>query len=245
VNRLEVVECNLTGESDPVPKNTLAIRVKTRKIPIAKCAANAFMSTMIARGSALGIVVRVGEATEIGKINAALAEEASLSPAEAKSPLQRKLSRLGFFLVVLAVSLSLVVAVAGISWGKSVTEMIPVAISLAVSVIPEGLVAVVTVTMAIGVSRLAKQHAIVRKMPAVETLGAVTTICSDKTGTLTEGRMRVRMMKSTSALVGDGTGSDATEQIPWLITAYCNNSALTLHTDGTTEFAGDNTEVLT
>lgn len=241
VNRLEVVECNLTGESDPVPKNTLAIRVKTRKIPIAKCNSNAFMSTMIARGSAIGIVVRVGEATEIGKINAALAEEASLSPAEAKSPLQRKLSRLGFFLVVLAVGLSLVVAIAGIAWGKSFKEMIPVAISLAVSVIPEGLVAVVTVTMAIGVSRLAKQHAIVRKMPAVETLGAVTTICSDKTGTLTEGRMRVRTMKSTAAIYG--TGTDATEQIPWLITAYCNNAALTLHADGTSEFAGDNTEV--
>ncbi len=243
VNRLELVECNLTGESDPVPKNTLTIKVKSRKLPLTKCHANAFMSTMVARGSGIGIVVRVGEATEIGKINAALAEEASLSPAEAKSPLQRKLSRLGFFLVVLAVSLSIVVALAGIAWGKSFKEMLPVAISLAVSVIPEGLVAVVTVTMAIGVSRLAKQKAIVRKMPAVETLGAVTTICSDKTGTLTEGRMRVRTMKSSTTIADIGISDSKIETMPWIVSALCNNAALTLHTDGTSEYTGDNTEV--
>jgi len=239
VNRLEVVESNLTGESEAVPKNTLVIKVKSRKLPITKCHANAFMSTMVARGSGVGIVVRVGEATEIGKINSALAEEASLSPTEAKSPLQKKLSRLGFFLVVLAISLSVVVALAGIVQDKKWREMLPIAVSLAVSVIPEGLVAVVTVTMAIGVSRLAKQKAIVRKMPAVETLGAVTTICSDKTGTLTEGRMRVRTMKTAAEIAG----SEANAEVSWIVAGICNNAAPTLHTDGTTDFTGDNTEV--
>jgi Ca2+-transporting ATPase len=128
VSRLEIIEANLTGESDPVAKNTLPINVKSRKIPVSRCQSNAFMSTLVARGSGLGVVVRVGEYTEIGKINAALAEQAALPAAEAKSPLQRKLSRLGLILVIVAVGLSLVVAIAGILWGRSFKDMLPVAI---------------------------------------------------------------------------------------------------------------------
>ncbi|KAI8079087.1 uncharacterized protein B0P05DRAFT_491402 [Gilbertella persicaria] len=186
VAQLGVIEGILTGESLPVQKNTEAIKAKTRRIPLGDCKGNAFMSTNVARGRAKGLVVRTGSKTEIGKISAAIQ---SGSKNKVKTPIQRKLSKLGIYLVILAIALCALVVVIGVIWKHDAREMVNIGLSLAVSVIPEGLVAVTTVTMALGVRRMASRKCIVRTLPAVESLGSVTVICSDKTGTLTEGKM--------------------------------------------------------
>jgi len=183
-SQLEIVESILTGESVPTAKDIKHIRSRTRKIPLADCKGNAFMGTVVAHGRGKGLVVRTGEFTEIGKISNSLT-----SQPQAKTSIQRKLDILGKWLVVIAIVLCIIIVVINICYGNKIKETIEIGLSLAVSVIPEGLVAVVTVAMALGVRRMAKRNAIVRKLPSVETLGSVTVICSDKTGTLTEGKM--------------------------------------------------------
>ncbi|KAL7749976.1 hypothetical protein RI367_004491 [Sorochytrium milnesiophthora] len=187
--QLEVIESILTGEPTGVLKSPAAIRSHTRRMPHGDCKGNAFISTLVARGRGKGLVVRTGETTEIGKIPSAIT-----STPNVQTSIQRKLSKLGKILVALAFLLCALVVVIGIAWKHPFSAMIKVGISLAVSVIPEGLVAVVTITMALGVSRMAARDAIVRKSPSVETLGSVTIICSDKTGTLTEGKMGAAAM---------------------------------------------------
>ncbi|KAG0055261.1 P-type ATPase [Gryganskiella cystojenkinii] len=184
VSQLEIIESILTGESVAVNKDPREIRTLTRKLPLGDCKGNAFMATVVAKGRGKGIVVRTGRLTEMGKISAAITGHAKVM-----TPVQRKLAMLGKLLVVFAIVLCAVMAGIKIGYHHPVGESLKVALSLAVSVIPEGLVAVVTVTMALGVRRMASRKAIVRTLPAVETLGSVTFICSDKTGTLTEGKM--------------------------------------------------------
>ncbi|KAL6591922.1 calcium ATPase [Neocallimastix californiae] len=183
-SQLEIVESILTGESVPTAKDIKHIRSRTRKIPLADCKGNAFMGTVVAHGRGKGLVVRTGEFTEIGKISNSIT-----SQPQAKTSIQRKLDILGKWLVVIAIVLCIIIVIINICYGNKIKETIEIGLSLAVSVIPEGLVAVVTVAMALGVRRMAKRNAIVRKLPSVETLGSVTVICSDKTGTLTEGKM--------------------------------------------------------
>lgn len=179
---LHIRESILTGESDAIEKVTEAI---TRpNLGIGDRKNMAFMSTEVEKGRGKGIVVSTGKNTEVGKISSDI-----LSAGTKVTALQKKISRLGKILVAIAVVLCLIIFVIGVLRGLGILPMVKVAISLAVSVIPEGLVAVVTITFAFGVERMLKQKAIVRRLPAVETLGSVTTICSDKTGTLTEGRM--------------------------------------------------------
>ncbi|ORZ08400.1 hypothetical protein BCR42DRAFT_462924 [Absidia repens] len=188
VAQLELVEGILTGESVPVQKSADAIKAKSRRIPLGDCKGNAFMSTTVARGRAKAIVVRTGTQTEIGKISSAIHAGAKT---KTKTPVQRKLNKLGKYLVLIAILLCALVVVIGVAWKKDIRTMLNVGLSLAVSVIPEGLVAVTTVTMALGVRRMATNNCVVRTLPAVESLGSVTVICSDKTGTLTEGKMGV------------------------------------------------------
>ncbi|TPX72328.1 hypothetical protein SpCBS45565_g00603 [Spizellomyces sp. 'palustris'] len=184
VAQLEIVEVILTGEALAIPKGVRTIRKRTRRLPLGDCKSNAFMTTVVARGRGKGIVVRTGNNTEIGKISTAI----TAAP-KRKTSLQVKLAKLGKWLVGLSIFLCALIIVIGIAYKRDAVEMVKIGVSLAVSVIPEGLVAVVTVTMALGVVRMAKRHAIVRKLPSVETLGSVNVICSDKTGTLTEGKM--------------------------------------------------------
>ncbi|KAF9575995.1 P-type ATPase [Mortierella alpina] len=184
VSQLEIIESILTGESVAVSKDPKEIKTLTRKLPLGDCKGNAFMSTVVAKGRGKGIVVRTGRQTEMGKISAAIT-----GTKKVLTPVQRKLALLGKLLVVFAIILCAIMAGIKIGYHNDIGESLKIALSLAVSVIPEGLVAVTTVTMALGVRRMATRKAIVRTLPAVETLGSVTYICSDKTGTLTEGKM--------------------------------------------------------
>ncbi|KAJ3300166.1 P-type ATPase [Borealophlyctis nickersoniae] len=202
VAQLEVIEIILTGESLPVSKNTHTIRERTRRLPLGDCKGNAFMTTTVARGRAKGIVVRTGEDTEIGRISSAITSQPNR-----QTPIQRKLDHLGKILVAIAVFLCILVVVIGVAYKHDPVEQVKVGISLAVSVIPEGLVAVVTVTMALGVVRMAQRHAIVRKLPSVETLGSVNVICSDKTGTLTEGKMGTQELWTSNNMLFTFTDS--------------------------------------
>ena len=183
-NNLQVIEAILTGESLPISKSNKEIRNANQRVPIGECSGNVFMTTLCAKGTGKVMVTRVGDATEIGRISSAI-NHAETPP----SPIQRKLDRLGMILVALAIFLCILFVVIGVSYGNDFLETFKFGMVLAISAIPEGLVAVVTVTMALGVSRMAKRNAIVRKLPIVETLGSLTVICSDKTGTLTVGKM--------------------------------------------------------
>lgn len=207
-SQLEIVESILTGESLPSLKNVEPINTRTRRLPIGDCAGNAFMSTVVARGRGVGLVVRTGEMTEIGRISSAIANQK-----EMPTPMQVRLARLGFILVLVSVALCILVVVIGIARRFNVMAMITLGISLAVSVIPEGLVAVTTITMAMGVRRMAAKHAIIRRLAGVEALGGITVICSDKTGTLTDGKMNASELWTAGGTEGTGyVFSDTTGQ---------------------------------
>lgn len=192
VSQLETIESILTGESAAVRKSTQKIRVKSRRLPLADCKGNAFMGTVVSKGRAKGIVVRVGRMTEIGKISHSLVSDSkTTSSLSIQTPLQQKLTSLGKKLVLIAIVLCIVIGVSlYLRNGRTnVKKVFKSVIDLAVSVIPEGLVAVVSFTMTMAVRRLAKRKVLVARMSSAETLGSVTVICTDKTGTLTEGKM--------------------------------------------------------
>jgi Ca2+-transporting ATPase len=181
---LEIDESALTGESLPVAKNTDVLPENT---PIAERSNMLFMNNVVTRGRAEMLVTATGMATEIGKLAQLLTETE-----EQSTPLQNQLDRLGKRLAVLALVIVLVLFVSAILRGEPLIETAFTAIALAVAAIPEGLPAVVTVTLALGMHRMAKHKAIVKRLSAVETLGCTTVICTDKTGTLTLNQMTVR-----------------------------------------------------
>lgn len=180
---LQVEESALTGESIPVEKDARAVYREPKSI--GDCKNMAYATTIVTRGSGSGIVVATGMETEIGKIAGMLKHRP-----EGMTPLQRRLEELGKKLSILAVLLCVSLFALAVLQKRNVAEMLLTAISLAVAAVPEGLPAVVTIVLALSVSRMVREHVIVRRMPAVETLGAVTAICTDKTGTLTENRMQ-------------------------------------------------------
>lgn len=181
---LYIEESALTGESVPVNKNIEVIRQE--EIPLGDHKNMTFMGTLITRGTGLGIVVETGMTTEMGKI-----ADLIQSTEEMETPLQRRLEQLGKILILLSLALTALVVVTGIWHGHNAYAMFLAGVSLAVAAIPEGLPAIVTIALALGVQRMIKRKAIVRKLPSVETLGCATVICSDKTGTLTQNKMTV------------------------------------------------------
>ena len=181
---LKSQEASLTGESVPVDKKTE--KIDNEEVDLGDRDNMLFSSSLITYGRGKGIVVETGMNTEVGKIAGIIN-----SAEETQTPLQAKLNKLGKTLGIAALVICAIIFVIGLLYGKDPIEMFMTAVSLAVAVIPEGLAAVSTIVLAIGVQRMVKKHAIVKKLPAVETLGSTTVICSDKTGTLTQNKMTV------------------------------------------------------
>ena len=183
---LKVEESSLTGESVPVDKDASARYPKDQTLPLADQKNMAFSSTIVLDGNAAGLVVATGMDSEIGKIAKLLQHEEKLL-----TPLQRRLAELSKVLGALSVIICAAIFVIAVIQKRDLFEMLLTSISLAVAAIPEGLPAVVTISLALGVQKMSDHHAIARKLHAVETLGQVSVICTDKTGTLTQNRMTV------------------------------------------------------
>ncbi|MEX0430869.1 cation-translocating P-type ATPase [Spiribacter insolitus] len=223
---LAIDESALTGESVPVSKT---IDPVPAQCGLGDRHSMAFAGTLVTTGEGLGVVVATGERTELGQVTEMLAEVETLT-----TPLLRHLDRLGRQLALMIVSTGALTALAGILLhGFSIVEMFMAAVGLAVAAIPEGLPAIVTITLALGVQRLASRNAIVRRLPAVETLGAVTVICSDKTGTLTRNEMTVQEL-----LLADGLHVLHEEAAPSGEAAVALARAVALCSDAAVEPAG-------
>lgn len=182
---LKIEESALTGESVPVDKDANLV-LEGEKVSLGDKKNMAFMSTLATYGRATGIAVATGMNTEIGKIAKMLDDDVN-----ELTPLQKKLEELGKILGIVSIAICAVMFVVGLLQGRAPTEMFMISISLAVAAIPEGLAAIVTIVLAIGVQKMIQKNAIIRKLPSVETLGSVNIICSDKTGTLTQNKMTV------------------------------------------------------
>ena len=183
VRELQIDESALTGESLPVQKKK---DILDRDVMLADRRNMAYASTLVSFGQGMGVVVSTGDKTEVGRISQLISDTTVL-----ETPLTKKISHFSHILLYVIIVLAGVTFAIGLLRGEDVVEMFMAAVALAVGAIPEGLPAAVTITLAIGVSRMAKRRAIIRKLPAVETLGSTTVICSDKTGTLTENQMTV------------------------------------------------------
>ena len=229
---LKSQEASLTGESVPVEKITE--KIDGNEIGIGDRKNMLFSSSLITYGRGKAIVVNTGMNTEVGKI-AGMLDNAE----KQETPLQQKLNDLGKTLGIACLAICAVIFVIGLLQGKEIIDMFMTAVSLAVAVIPEGLVAVSTIVLAIGVQKMVKKHAIVKKLPAVETLGSSTVICSDKTGTLTQNKMTVEKVFCDDELQ-DVKKVNTTEDFKKLVynCMLCNDSRLL--EDG--QLAGDPTE---
>jgi Ca2+-transporting ATPase len=199
---LRTNEAALTGESVPVEKSIKAL--EQGDVPVGDQHNMAFMGTTITSGRGKGLVITTGMETELGKIAQMIQE----TPQET-TPLQKRLAELGKILGLAAFAIVAIVFLAGWLRGMELLEIFMISISLAVAAVPEGLTAVVTIVLAMGVTRMSERNAVVRRLPAVETLGTVTVICSDKTGTLTKNEMTVTSIYTDGQLFGvTGIGYD-------------------------------------
>jgi Ca2+-transporting ATPase len=182
---LQIEESALTGESVPSEKDA-SIILNDPKTPVGDRANCAFMSTLVTNGRGIGVVVETGMNTEIGEIANIINTEV-----KAKTPLEIRLDKLGKTLGAIAIGICILIFIIALLQGRELEEMFLMSVSLAVAAIPEGLAAIVAVVLSIGVTGMSGKNAIIKKLPAVETLGSVNIICSDKTGTLTQNKMTV------------------------------------------------------
>ena len=217
-NGLKVDESSLTGESVPVEKDAKSILDESTTL--ADRTNMVYSSTIIAYGTALGIVTATAKDTEVGSIATMLEDTDSID-----TPLKRKLNKVGEILSIIGVVVAILIFIIGILYGRDFIGVLMVAISLAISVIPEGLPATATIVMALGVSRMAKKNALVKKLPAVEALGSATVICSDKTGTLTLNKMTVTKSVLYTDIINKSTVNNYNDEMIYCA-ALCNNAYL-------------------
>ncbi len=196
-------EASLTGESTPVQKAVTAL--DSPEVSLADRTNMVFMGTIAVSGKARALVVATSLRTELGRIATMI--QAAAETERTETPLQRRLEQFGYTLLWLALAVVAVVFALGYLRGEPLVTMFMTSVSLAVAAVPEGLPAVVTITLALGVTRMVKRHALIRKLPAVETLGSATVICTDKTGTLTKNEMTVtKLFVGTTAFDVTGEG---------------------------------------
>jgi len=218
-SKLQANESTLTGESLPTGKSEQAVPADA---PLAERRSMLFKGTIVTRGSAEAVVVGTGMASELGRISQ-LVEEAR----EETTPLEKRLNRLGQGLVWVTLAIATLVAGSGYAAGQDLLLIIETAIALAVAAVPEGLPVIATIALARGMHRMARENALVNRLSAVETLGATSVICTDKTGTLTENRMRVeRVVVDRSAADGAPAPDDQRLRRALEIAALCNNAEL-------------------
>ena len=250
VKNFRTEEAALTGESVPADKTTDAVRANAT---VGDRESVAFSGTMVVSGRATGIVVATGSDTELGRINQLLAGVSAL-----ETPLLRQIKKFGYAITAVIGVVGVLVFAYG-KWvkGMDFVELFQAVVGIAVSVIPEGLPALITITLAIGVQRMAQRNAIIRRLPAVETLGSVSRICSDKTGTLTLMEMMVVSAVTAEAdyrVTGDGyspegkvqkdgkaVGKDSVLELLGRVSVLCNDAEL-FHRDGAWKVEGDPTE---
>lgn len=233
-SQLQIMEATLTGESVPAYKDAKGILGD--ETSLGDMINMAFSSTIVSYGTGKGIVVAIGMDTEVGKIAHMLDQTDDLD-----TPLKQKLNKIGKVLSIVGIIISIIIFIIGLLYGKDFVSVLMIAISLAISVIPEGLPATATIVMALGVQRMAKQNALIRKLPAVETLGSTTVICSDKTGTLTQNKMTVKEFALYEDFINNKvkTDNDKVSEKELLYAAIlCNNA--TLESD---KEIGDPTEI--
>ncbi len=236
---LSVSEAALTGESQPVDKITEAI--ERDKLPIGDRLNMVYSGTIVTKGRGKAIVTSTGNETELGKIAKMLSEME-----EEQTPLQKNLERLGKQIGVIVLAICAIVFVVGLLEGNPLLEMFLTSVSLAVAAVPEGLPAVVTIVLALGMYNMAKRHALIRRLQAVEALGSVNVICSDKTGTLTKNEMTVikYYLHPSMFFEHNHAKQKNSKSLQMLLTgaALCNDSFITMK-DGNRVTSGDPTEI--
>ncbi len=237
---LKIQESALTGESVPVDKQTDTL--PGDDIALGDRTNMAFSSGMVTYGRGRGVVVATGMKTEVGKIADMLQQTA-----DTETPMSRRLEQLGKILGMAALIICAVIFLVGVLYGNSILRMFMTAVSLAVAAIPEGLPAVSTVVLAIGVQRMVKRNAIIRNLPSVETLGSASVICSDKTGTLTQNKMEVaeayvNHKKDVVNRAAPASVLNDEEKRLLSISVLCADAQQVVNEDGKAEFAGDPTE---
>lgn len=221
---LKSEESALTGESVPSEKD--ADTIVDENAPLGDRSNMVFSGCSITYGTATAVVTATGMDTEMGKIANLLEHEE-----EGQTPLQKKLAQLGKYLGIMALAACAIIFVVGIASGIPALEIFMTAVSLAVSAIPEGLPAIVTIVLSIGVQRMVKKNAIIRRLPAVETLGGASVICSDKTGTLTQNRMTLVKAYLDNAETTEDISAQNSEGVRKLLTygSLCSNGSVIFH----------------